>query len=109
MDRIKDMINRGGEKIYTIEIENVLNCHPKVLEASVARIHDDVFGEEVKAFIVKKPGEELSKEEILIFARKHLSEYKIPRYVEFIKKLPRNPGGKILKKELVELSKINGK
>jgi long-chain acyl-CoA synthetase len=104
MDRIKEMINRGGEKIYSIEIENVLYSHPKVLEASIVGIKDDIFGEEVKAFIVKKPNEEISEEEILRYARKHLSEYKIPKYVEFIKELPRNPGGKILKKRLADMS-----
>lgn len=104
MDRIKEMINRGGEKIYSIEIENVLYSHPKVLEASVVGIKDEMFGEEVKAFIVKRPEEELTEDEILRYARKHLSDYKIPKSVEFIEELPRNPGGKILKRRLVDRS-----
>ncbi|MFD2679754.1 class I adenylate-forming enzyme family protein [Bacillus seohaeanensis] len=105
MDRIKDMINRGGENIYSIEVENVLYAHPKILEASVVGVKDKLYGEEVKAYIVKKPDVELTAEEVVAFAREHLSKFKVPRYVEFIKEFPRNPGGKIIKKKLAEMSK----
>jgi long-chain acyl-CoA synthetase len=107
MDRKKDVINRGGEKIYSVEIENILYAHPKILEAAVVGVKDPLFGEEVKAYIVKKPGEELTEEEVIAFARKHLSEFKVPKQVEFIEELPRNPGGKILKNKLVEMSMTN--
>lgn len=104
MDRKKDVINRGGEKIYSVEIENILYAHPKILEAAVVGVKDTLFGEEVKAYVVKFPGEELTEEEVIDFARKHLSEFKVPKQVEFITELPRNPGGKILKNKLIELS-----
>ncbi|MBB5323285.1 acyl-CoA synthetase (AMP-forming)/AMP-acid ligase II [Anoxybacillus tepidamans] len=107
MDRKKDVINRGGEKIYSIEIENILYAHPKILEAAVIGVKDPLFGEEIKAYIVKRPGEELTEEEVIIFAHKHLPKFKVPKQIEFIEELPRNPGGKILKKKLIEMSPEN--
>ncbi len=100
LDRKKDMINRGGEKIYSLEVENVLYKHPKVLEAAVVGVADPVFGEQVKAFIVAKQGEQLSEGEVKDFCVKNLADYKIPKYVEFLTALPRNPGGKIMKEML---------
>jgi acyl-CoA synthetase (AMP-forming)/AMP-acid ligase II len=97
MDRIKDMINRGGEKIYSLEVENVLYRHPKILEAAVIGVPDKVFGEEVKAVIVVKEGEELTVEEIKGHCSKYLADYKVPKYIEFVSALPRNPGGKVMK------------
>ncbi|MBM7648700.1 acyl-CoA synthetase (AMP-forming)/AMP-acid ligase II [Bacillus ectoiniformans] len=102
MDRKKDMINRGGEKIYSIEVENALYAHPKVLEASVVGIPDSLFGEEVKAYIVQKPGETITADDILSFTREKLAGYKIPKHIEFIQELPRNPGGKVLKTKLAQ-------
>lgn len=101
VDRKKDMINRAGEKIFSIEIENVLYSFPKVLEAAVVGIPDQVFGEEIKAVIVLKPGMESTPEEIQDFCRQKLACYKVPKYVEFRDQLPRNPGGKVLKRQLV--------
>ncbi len=100
LDRIKDMINRGGEKIFSIEVENVLYRHPKILEVAVLGIPDPVFDEQVKAVIVPRPGEEITPEEIQEFCGKHLANYKIPRFIEFRDSLPRNPGGKVIKGEL---------
>ncbi|TNJ66039.1 acyl--CoA ligase [Paenibacillus hemerocallicola] len=97
MDRAKDMINRGGEKIFSVEVENILLGHPNVLEAAVVGIPDRVFGESVKAVIVPKPGTTVDEVEIQEFARHHLADYKIPRQVEIRSELPRNPGGKVLK------------
>lgn len=104
MDRIKDMINRGGEKVFSVEVENVLYQHPKVLEAAVVGIPDPVFGEVVKAVIVPKEGTTVTVEEIKQFVKEHLADYKVPAVVEFWSELPRNPGGKVLKNLLREKS-----
>jgi long-chain acyl-CoA synthetase len=97
MDRKKDMINRGGEKIFSIEVENILYEHPSILEAAVVGIPDKIFGESVKAVIVVKDGHALTAEEIKAFVGERLAQYKVPTVVEFMKELPRNPGGKIIK------------
>jgi len=103
LDRIKDMINRGGEKIYSIEVENVLYRNRKVLEAAIVGVPDPVFGEQVKAVLVLKPGEQATPEEIQEFCSRYLAKYKVPKYVEFRKALPRNPAGKVVKGELIKL------
>jgi long-chain acyl-CoA synthetase len=100
MDRIKDMINRGGEKIFSVEVENTLYSHPDILEAAVVGVPDEVFGERVKAVIVPKKNKNLSETDIKNFVREHLADYKTPEIIEFINELPRNPGGKILKTHL---------
>lgn len=97
LDRKKSMINRGGENIYTAEIENVLYNHPKILEAAVVGVPDKVFGEEVLAAIVPKDGEELVEQEVREFVGKYLADYKVPKYLQLLKELPRNPSGKVLK------------
>ncbi len=102
MDRFKDMINRGGEKIYSIEVENALYAHPKILEAAVFGIPDEVFGEQVKGAVVLKPGESTTVEEIQDFCGKRLADYKIPKTFFFLDELPRNPGGKVVKNRLRE-------
>lgn len=101
-DRLKDMINRGGEKIYTVEVENVLYNHPKVLEAAVVGMADPLYGEVVKGVIVLKPNKEATEEEIREWCSRFLAKYKIPECVRFQEHLPRNAGGKVIKKELVE-------
>jgi acyl-CoA synthetase (AMP-forming)/AMP-acid ligase II len=100
LDRMKDMINRGGEKIWSLEVENVLYRHPKILEAVVVGVPDPVFGEEVKAVIVLRPNEKATLEEIQEFCRGFLARYKVPKYVAFRETLPRNPAGKVIKREL---------
>ncbi|MGG1675428.1 class I adenylate-forming enzyme family protein [Neobacillus sp. NRS-1170] len=100
VDRKKDLINRGGEKIFSIEVENVLYNHPKVLEAAVVGVPDELFGEVVKAVIVPKEGEILEKQEIRDFVAERLANYKVPKLIEFVSELPRNPGGKVLKNVL---------
>jgi long-chain acyl-CoA synthetase len=97
MDRAKDMINRGGEKIFSVEVENIILGHPSVLEAAVVGIPDQVFGESVKAVIVPKPGTAVNEAEIQEFVRLYLADFKIPRKVEIRSELPRNPGGKVMK------------
>lgn len=100
MDRKKDMINRGGEKIYSQELENLIFNYPKVLEVAVVGVPDSVLGEAVKTVIVLKEGEWATEDEIKAFCAKHLADFKVPKFVEFVNSLPRNPAGKILKAEL---------
>jgi acyl-CoA synthetase (AMP-forming)/AMP-acid ligase II len=95
LDRKKDMINRGGEKIYSLEVENVIGDHPKVMEAAVVGVPDPVMGEVVKACIALKPGEHATGEEIKKFCSGRLADYKVPKFVEFLDVLPRNPAGKV--------------
>jgi len=102
VDRKKDMIlGAGGLNIYPSEIENVLYEHPKVLEACAAGIMEPEKGERVKVFIVLKPGEKATEEEIIEFCREGLAPYKVPKYVEFRFELPKTLVGKILRRELV--------
>jgi long-chain acyl-CoA synthetase len=100
LDRKKDMINRGGEKIYSLEVENVICDNPKVLEVAVVGVPDTVMGEVVKACITLKPGEKATEEEIKKFCARRLADYKVPKFVEFMDGLPRNPAGKVSKPEL---------
>ncbi len=102
IDRKKDMIIAGGFNIYPREIDEVLFQHPKIQEAVSVGIADPYRGETVKAFIVLKKGETATAEEIIAFARRDLAHYKCPRRVEFIERLPREPQGKVRKRELVE-------
>ncbi|WP_100397980.1 class I adenylate-forming enzyme family protein [Bacillus sp. FJAT-44742] len=95
-DRKKDMINRGGENIYSIEIENVLNRHEAVEEAAVVGVPHQLFGEVVKAFVVPLK-ESLDIDELRDYSSRYLADYKVPEYIEIVKELPKNPGGKILK------------
>lgn len=104
LDRKKDMIIRGGQNIYSIEVENVLYQHPAVLEAAVVGVPDEVFGEQVKAVLVPKPGKRLDVEEVRDFCRRLIAVYKVPKYVEIVTALPRNPAGKVMKKQLRPVS-----
>lgn len=101
MDRKKDMIIRGGENIYSVEVENILYSFPKTLEAAVVGVPDRIFGEQVKAFVVLKEGETSSEDEIKDFCTEYLADYKVPKFIEFLNEpLPRNPGGKVQKEIL---------
>ena len=99
-DRVKDMIISGGENIYPAEVESVLFSHPAVADVAVIGIPDDKWGEAVKAFVVKRPGAEVTPEELIAFARERIAHYKVPRSIDFVATLPRTPTGKILKREL---------
>ena len=101
-DRMKDMIVSGGENIYPAEVENVLLAHPAVADCAVIGVPDDKWGETVKALVVPAPATEVDGAEIIAFCREHLAHYKCPTSVETIDTLPRNPSGKILKRELRE-------
>jgi long-chain acyl-CoA synthetase len=96
-DRIKDMINRGGEKVYCVEVEEVLCAHPGVLEAAVVGVPDPVYGERVKACVVARPGTRLDADDIRAWARTRLARFKVPEVLEILDTLPRNPNGKVMK------------
>jgi long-chain acyl-CoA synthetase len=103
VDRMKDMIVRGGENIYSIEVESVLNSHPQVLESAVVPEPHHIFGEVVKAFVVLRPETQATPEEIIEFCRRNIADYKVPANVVFLSELPRNPGGKVVKNKLKEV------
>ena len=98
-DRKKDMIISGGENIYPREIEEVLYRHPAVAEAAVIGIPDEVWIERVHALVVLKEGQFSKEDEIMSFCKSGLARYKAPKSVEFVESLPKNPQGKILKRE----------
>ncbi len=98
--RKKEVIIVGGLNVYAVEVEDIISQHPKVSEVAVIGIPDRMHGEVVKAFIIPKPGEKLSIQEILDFCRPHLSRFKVPRTVEFRDSFPRTPVGKIKKSAL---------
>jgi long-chain acyl-CoA synthetase len=99
-DRVKDMIVSGGENIYPAEIENVLAGHPAVAEVAVIGVPDEKWGETVKAVIVLKSSQAASAADIIAYGKAHLAGYKCPTSVDFVAALPRNPSGKVLKKDL---------
>ncbi|RMG99072.1 MAG: long-chain fatty acid--CoA ligase [Chloroflexi bacterium] len=101
-DRKKDMIIAGGYNIYPREVEEVLAQHPAVLEVTVAGVPDPKRGETVKAWIVKKPGDPTTEEEIIEWSKTQLAKYKYPRLIEFRDELPKTTVGKVLKRELVK-------
>ena len=101
-DRVKDMIVSGGENIYPAEVENAIFGHPAVADVAVIGVPDERWGEAVKAIVVVKPGEEPSPDDIIAWARERIASYKCPKTVDFIDALPRNPSGKILRKDLRE-------
>jgi acyl-CoA synthetase (AMP-forming)/AMP-acid ligase II len=101
VDRKKDMVNRGGENVYSVEVENALAAHPAVFESAVLGVPDAMMGEKVGAVIVLKPGHSAQAGEIREFARSRIADFKVPQYLVFREDpLPRNAGGKILKTKL---------
>ena len=99
-DRIKDMIISGGENIYPAEIERVLAEHPALQDVAVIGVPDDRWGEVPKAVVVPKPGATVDVDELLAWCRERLASFKCPKTVDVLAELPRNPTGKILKKDL---------
>ncbi len=102
MDRKKDMIISGGYNIWPSEVENVIYQHESVLEATVVAAPDRKWGEIVKAVIVLKQGQSLTELEIIDYCKANLSSFKSPKSVDFVESLPKNPAGKILRKEVRE-------
>jgi acyl-CoA synthetase (AMP-forming)/AMP-acid ligase II len=99
-DRVKDMIISGGENIYPAEVESAIYGHEAVADVAVIGVPDDKWGEAVKAMVVLKPGANATPADIVAFARSRIAGYKCPKSVDFIAALPRNPSGKILRREL---------
>lgn len=109
VDRKKDMINRGGENIYPREVEMALEALPGIKDVAVIGIPDKALGEKVKAFITLTEPGTLTEEDVKTYLSEKIAKYKIPEVVEFIADLPRNPTGKILKKELKRLEQEKSK
>ncbi|MEZ5091374.1 long-chain-fatty-acid--CoA ligase [Nocardioides sp.] len=99
-DRLKDMIISGGENIYSPEVERVLAEHPSVMEVAIIGVPDDRWGETVKAVVSLKPDTEATEAELIDWCKQSLAAFKCPTSVDIIEALPRNPTGKILKREL---------
>ena len=104
VDRIKDMVNSAGLKIWPREVEEVLYTHEAIEECAVIGVSDPVYGENVKACIVLRSGATLCAEEVVVFCKQRLSAYKAPKIVEFMETLPKSATGKILKIELRKMS-----
>ena len=100
VDRKKDMIIRGGENIYPVEVEEVLYQIPEILEAGVVGVPHEVYGEVPKAYVVFREGKSLTSEEIINYCSTKLAKYKVPVEIEELKQLPRNASGKVLKHTL---------
>jgi acyl-CoA synthetase (AMP-forming)/AMP-acid ligase II len=103
MDRIKDMIIRGGENVYSLEVENVLAQHPAVAEVAVVGVPDPLFGERVRAVAVLWAGASLPLAALREWAAARLADYKLPAELVIVDELPRNPSGKVVKRRLAEL------
>ena len=109
--RVKDMLIRGGENIYPREIEEFLFRHPKVQSAQVFGVPDPKYGEEVCAWIVLKPGEQATDEEIRTFCRDQIAHYKVPRYIRFVPEMPMTITGKVqkfvMRERMIDELKLN--
>ncbi|MGZ7012631.1 MAG: AMP-binding protein, partial [Acidimicrobiales bacterium] len=99
-DRVKDMIVSGGENVYPAEVENVLMSHPGVADVAVIGVPSDTWGETPKAMVVRAPGTEATEQELIAYCRENLAGFKCPTSVDWVDALPRNPSGKVLKKDL---------
>ena len=101
--RDDEMIVSGGENVFPAEVEDLISGHPDVIEATAVGVEDKDFGARLRAFVVPKEGVELTEDAIKEYVREHLARYKVPREVIFLTELPRNPTGKILKRELRQI------
>jgi fatty-acyl-CoA synthase len=97
------MIVSGGENVFPAEVEELLNGHPDIAEAAAIGVPDEKFGQRLRAFVVRRAGAELSEDDVRAHVRDNLARYKVPREVVFVEELPRNPTGKVLKKELAAI------
>ena len=102
VDRLKDMIKTGGENVASADVEITLFEHPDIFEVAVIGLPDDLWGEAVTAFVTLNPGAKADENEIISWAKQNMAPYKVPKKVVFIDEIPKNPSGKILKKELRE-------
>jgi acyl-CoA synthetase (AMP-forming)/AMP-acid ligase II len=101
-DRAKDMIITGGENVFPAEVESAIYGHPDVLEVAVIGVPDGKWGEAVKAICAPKPGHTIDSDSIINWTRERVAGFKVPKSVDTIAALPRNPSGKILRRELRE-------
>ena len=103
--RSKDMVIRGGENIYPVEIENYLYRHPKIRDVQVVGIPDERYGEVLAAWIIAKEPNSLTEEEVKQFCHEHIAHYKIPTYYRFVAEYPMTITGKIQKYKIIEQMK----
>ena len=101
--RDDEMIVSGGENVFPAEVEDLISGHPEVVEATALGVDDKEWGARLRAFVVKQDGASVDEDAIKLYVREHLARYKVPREVVFLDELPRNPTGKILKRELREI------
>jgi fatty-acyl-CoA synthase len=100
--RDDEMIVSGGENVFPREIEELLSQHESIADAAAVGVDDDTFGQRLRVFVVRGSSGQISEEEVKDFVKSNLARYKVPRDVVFVDQLPRNPSGKILKRELAE-------
>lgn len=104
-DRINDTIIVAGQNIYPAEVEKAISAHPAVADVGVVGVPDPLWGDAVQAFIVLRPGEQVTSRQLMLFLRGRIADYKVPSHWRFIDTLPRNPSGKILRRVLREQAK----
>ena len=104
LDRKKDMINRGGEKIYSVEVENAISLHPEVVECAVYGAADAVYGEQVRAMVKLQDSSTLTAEALTAFLRLHLAKYKVPVAYDFVTTIPKTANNKVDKKKIRQLA-----
>jgi fatty-acyl-CoA synthase len=102
MGRLKEMYIQGGFNVYPVEVENLISKHPKVAMVAGIGVPDPVLGEIGRYYIIPKPGEDLTEEEIKAYCKEHLADYKVPKQIVFREELPLTPVGKIMKSKLKE-------
>ena len=99
-DRFKDMICSGAENVYPAEVESAIYSHPDVQEVAVFGVPDPKWGEAIKAAVVRRPDTDPLESEIIAFAKKRIAGFKVPKSIDFVDALPRNPSGKVLRRAL---------
>ena len=102
MGRKKEMYIQGGFNVYPVEVENLLNRHPKVAMAAGIGVPDSVMGEVGRYYIIPNPGKDVTEEELQPYCSEHLADYKVPRQIVFRESLPLTPVGKVMKAQLRE-------
>ena len=100
------MIIRGGENIYPREIDEVLYEHPNIAAAAAVGVKDELYGEEVAAVVVLKPGANTSEQEVIDYCKTRLADFKCPKSVHFVADIPKGPTGKLLKRELAKMLSV---
>ncbi len=101
--RDDEMIISGGENVFPAEVEDLISGHPDVVEATALGVDDKDWGQRLRAFVVKAEGSAIGEDDIKTYVKERLARYKVPREVVFLDELPRNPTGKVLKRELREM------